>query len=159
MGSISAVIISRVNDRTDTSFFGHNYLATTAEPGAFAALGRLNRERFAGAVHLVSKCGERIEARTREWLTHHGFFEATDIAEDHLHFCRTRPDKAPICRDLGITHFVDDRLDVLGYLTTVDCRILFRGEGSNGQPLPPKGITVAPDWQEVLQTLLGDPSP
>ena len=87
------------------------------------------------------------------------FFKDTGIAEDHLHFCRTRPDKAPICRDLGITHFVDDRLDVLGYLTTVDCRILFRGESGGRQPLPPEGVTVATGWPEVLQILLGEPSP
>lgn len=38
---IGGVIINRVNDDTDTSFFGDNYLATTATPGVFWALAQL----------------------------------------------------------------------------------------------------------------------
>lgn len=30
-----------------------------------------------------------------------------------VRFCRERPQKAPICAELGITHFIDDRADVL----------------------------------------------
>ncbi|MEV7330303.1 hypothetical protein [Micromonospora sp. NPDC093244] len=43
-----------------------------------------------------------------------------------VHFCRTRPDKAPIARRLGLTHVVDDKLEVLGYLDSVPHRYLFR---------------------------------
>jgi hypothetical protein len=39
---------------------------------------------------------------------------------------RTREAKAPVAANLGLTHFVDDRLEVLGYLTTVKHRFLFR---------------------------------
>jgi hypothetical protein len=79
---------------------------------AFEALARLT-VRFAGRVWLVSKCGPAVEARTRAWLDHHRFFELTGIAPGNLRFCRARPDKAPICKKLGIGFFVDDRWDVL----------------------------------------------
>ena len=123
---VGGVIIDRVNDALDTSFFGDNYLQTTAVPGAFAALRRLNAGRFAGRVHLVSKCGARVQAKTLDWLAHHGLYATTGIAPEHVHFCRKRQDKAGICTDLGITHFVDDRLEVLSYLTSVPARYLFR---------------------------------
>ena len=47
-----------------------------------------------------------------------------------------RRDKAPICERLGITHFVDDRLDVLAYMETVEHRYL----------LGPPPATGLPDW-------------
>ena len=123
---VGGVIIDRVNDALDTSFFGDNYRQTTAVPGAFAALRRLNAGRFAGRVHLVSKCGARVQAKTLDWLAHHGLYATTGIAPEHVHFCRKRQDKAAICADLGITHFVDDRLEVLSDLTSVPTRYLFR---------------------------------
>lgn len=134
---IGRVIIA--GDGPDTSFVGgseEDALRTPAIPGAFEALARL-RVRFGGRVWLVSKCGKRVEARTRMWLATHGFFEATAIDPEHLIFCRTRPEKAPICGSLGITCFVDDRWDVLASMSgIVRHRILF-------------GADVAPDADVV----------
>jgi hypothetical protein len=113
---IGGVIIDRVNDGTDTSFFGDKYLDTAAVPNAIAALKVLATGRFAGRVHLVSKAGTRTQQRTREWLIHRNFHEVARIPADQVHFCRERHEKAPICQKLGITHFIDDRLEVLGHL-------------------------------------------
>lgn len=120
---IGGVIISRSNDRTDTSFFGPNYLSSTAVDDAFDSIAALARAGF--TVHLVSKCGANVEQKTRQWLTHHNFYGVTSVDKEHVHFCRERKDKAIICRDLGITHFVDDRLEVLSYLETVKHQFLF----------------------------------
>jgi hypothetical protein len=112
----------------DTAFFKggiDNALRTPAMPGAFESIARLT-EIFEGRVWLVSKCGERVEARTRQWLEHHRFFERTAIDARHLRFCRQRPEKAIHCAELEITHFVDDRPDVLLALQgVVEYRYLF----------------------------------
>ncbi|MEV4121365.1 hypothetical protein [Micromonospora sp. NPDC049645] len=121
---IGGVIIEPADDDADTSFFGAHYLRTPAVDGAFDALAALG-PTF-DEVHLVSKCGEDTERRTREWLAHHDFAARTGIAAHRVHFCRTRPDKAPIARRLGLTHFVDDKPEVLGYLDSVPHRYLFR---------------------------------
>src|SRR5262245_26364064 len=66
----------------DTSFIGGSEadaLKVPAMNGAFEALARLNMF-FEGRVWLVSKCGPRIQARTRAWLGEHRFFERTGIA-------------------------------------------------------------------------------
>ncbi len=115
---IGGVIIDRVNDNTDTSFFGNKYLQTSAVPHAFSVLQRLSG-RFVGNLRLVSKCGQRTQDKTLDWLGHHRFFELTGIRPGDVHFCRERHQKAPICRELGITHFVDDRLEVLGHLVGI----------------------------------------
>lgn len=125
---VGGVIIDRINDGTDTSFFSDNYLNTTAVPNVFTVLKRLVNERFGKQVYIVSKCGARTEQKTLHWLTHNGFFTHTGISPDHVRFCRTRDGKAPICKELGITHFVDDRLEVLSHLTTVPHHFLFQGQ-------------------------------
>lgn len=151
---IGGVIIDRQNDRTDTSFFGPNFLLTTAVPGVVDQLKSLVDRGF--EVHLVSKCGENVERKTRQWLAHHRFFERTGIDPARLHFCRTRPEKGPICRDLGVTHFVDDRLDVLDCLDSVREVILFQPNADDARRHGRGHRARRFDrWEEVGRSLLG----
>jgi hypothetical protein len=74
---IGRVIIH--GDGPDTSFIGGSEadaLKAPAMSGAFEALARLTTF-FDGRVWLVSKCGPRIQARTRAWLAARRFFERT----------------------------------------------------------------------------------
>jgi hypothetical protein len=140
---IGRVIIH--GDGPDTSFVGagsdEEALRAPAIDGAFASIARLVR-RFSGQVWLVSKCGKRVEARSRLWLDHHGFYKATGVAKENLRFCRDRRDKAPICVELGIGFFIDDRIDVLVSMENlVPHRFLF---GSSASPDP--GVVPAPTW-------------
>jgi hypothetical protein len=119
---IGGVVIGRGGDAEDTSLFGDDYLDAGPVVGALDGIRRLVDGRFAGNVFVVSKCGPKIAARTLEWLSHHDFFERTGLPAGHLYFTRTRGDKAPVCARLGLTHFVDDRLDVLDQLLDVEYR-------------------------------------
>lgn len=105
----------------DTSFWGRRPMETPQIAGAFSSLQRLH-ELFAGRVFIVSKAGPRVEALSGQWLEQHGFHDQTGIGADHLNFVRERADKAGVCASLGITHFVDDRLDVLAHLDGVVAR-------------------------------------
>jgi hypothetical protein len=145
---VGGVIVALADRDEDTSFFGSRPLETPAVAGVFDELGALTSGLFAGRVHVVSKAGPSVAANTRAWLAHHRFFERTGVAPDHVHFVRERRDKAPVCERLGITHFVDDRLDVLVHLETVEHRFLFTGGRSDearGADLP-DWATVAPTW-------------
>jgi hypothetical protein len=98
----------------DTAFFTGDtarMLRTPPMPGSFEAIARLVT-LFGLRVWVVSKCGERVERRTLQWLEHHDFAGRTGIPPDHVRFCRRRADKAIHCAELGITHFVDDTLEV-----------------------------------------------
>jgi len=46
-------------------------------------------------------------------MEYHDFHEQTGIASDKLHFVRRIENKSNMCRRLGVSHFVDDRLAVL----------------------------------------------
>jgi hypothetical protein len=148
---VGGVIVERVDRTADTSFFSDRYLETPPVEGAFEAIARLG-PLFSGRVWLVSKAGPRTERRTREWLRHHRFEEVTGIPETQARFCRVRALKRPICDELGITHFVDDRLEVLGYLCRVPHRYLFRPEAEEvaAQALHLASAVVVESWPAAV---------
>lgn len=161
---IGGVITDRVNDGTDTSFLSDNYLKTTAVPGTFEALRRLVDERFgADRIYLVSKCGKRVQEKSLHWLAHHRFYEQTGILPKHVFFCRERHEKAGICRQLGITHFVDDRLEVLGYLADVGVEHLFLFKPSQNEMERyvrySNRVRRVNGWEDVLHQLLSEAIP
>lgn len=134
----------------DTSFWGGRPMETPQLPGAFQAVRRLIA-LFDGRVWIVSKAYPRVEGLTRQWLDHHDIYTRTGLQRDSVHFVLERIDKAPMCVDLGITHFVDDRLDVLEHLTTVAHRLWFRAAGLEVDPseTPPEWCTPVFGWDEV----------
>src|SRR4051794_17614370 len=106
---VGRVLISPGDDSApDTSFIGgtlEDALRTPPYPGMFEVVPRLV-ERFERRVWIISKCGPRVQEKTRKWLQHYGFFERTGIDEGNLRFCLRRPDKALHCAEIGITHFI-----------------------------------------------------
>lgn len=154
---VGGVIIDRQNDRADTSFFGPNYLHTPATEGVFETLQRASELGF--IVHVVSKCGQNTQRKTLEWLAYHNFYQRTGVDPVRVHFCRTRPQKAPICTAQGITHFVDDRLDVLEYLADVGELFLFRPNPEDGQRWRTSGhrSRLVTSWAQVLSQIAGAP--
>jgi len=153
---IGGVIIDRVNDGTDTSFFGDNYLRTTAVPDAFRVIRDLVEQRFGDRVYLVSKCGKKVEKKTLHWLAHHRFHDLSGILSDNVRFCRQRHEKSGICEDLGITHFIDDRLEVLSYLTSVDSLFLFQPRYDEVRRFAQhlSRVMQVHSWQDIRQRLL-----
>lgn len=152
---IGGVIIDRKkNDKSDTSLFGPNYLKAAAVQGAFATIKSL-QPRFQGRIFLVSKCGHNIERKTREWLVHNRFPEETGVPIENVFFCRQRAEKAPICKRLGLTHFIDDRLEVLSYLESVPFKYLFDPNPTEVEAFSKfmKDATAVSGWSQVWAAL------
>ncbi|HSX24635.1 MAG TPA: hypothetical protein VLG69_01580 [Candidatus Andersenbacteria bacterium] len=136
--------------------FTDNFLEVQAMPDCFEVIQRLVTERFGERVYLVSKCGMRMQQKSVEWLCHHNFFDLTGVKSDHVEFCQHRSGKAPICDRLGITHFIDDRLEVLGYLTSVSNIYLFRPKPSEVNRFShhlPK-VRQMNSWRDILKELV-----
>jgi len=133
----------------DTAFIGgslNDALNTPPYEGMFNAVAPLVK-KFEGRVWLVSKCGPSVQAKSRAWLLHHRFFERTGIAPANLRFCLQRPQKADHCRELGITHFIDDRTDVLHHLKgIVQNRYLF---GPQRKPVMDTNLVLLPAWKDA----------
>lgn len=156
---IGGVIIGgRASDANkDTSFFSDNYLRTPATEGVFEALRILNQGRFKDEVYLVSKCGPKIQARSKDWLHNRGFtrFTGIPINDARIHFCIERHEKAPICEQLGITHFIDDKLEVLSYLPFVKSRYLYQPNEKEVRKYAQhlKEVTRVDSWKELVALL------
>jgi hypothetical protein len=132
----------------DTVFLSGGFEAamrTPAMPGAFEVLARLVT-LFDGRVWIVSKCGERIRERTLQWLDYNNFWATTGISPDNARFCHKRPQKALHCEQLGITHFIDDRVDVLVYLRDIVDNLYLFGPQEQAAPV---WVTATPTWQDV----------
>lgn len=123
---IGGVIIERLDAHRDTAFLAERFLDTPAVAGAFESIRDIVESRFGANAYLVSKCGPKVQSMTLQWLEARQFFRRTAIVPGNVRFCRERRHKASICDALGITHFVDDRLEVLSCLTTVANRYLFQ---------------------------------
>lgn len=144
---IGGVIVRKSTGNEDTSFLGSRPMDTPAVPGAVAAITAMNAGRFAGRIHLVSKAGPKVATITRDWLAATGFHTTTGVGPERLHFVRERSEKAGVCRELGITHFVDDMESVLNQLPDVKWRYLFVG-GPVAQRATPtdRALILVPDW-------------
>lgn len=153
---VGGVIIAASNENTDTSFFSENYLHSRPTEAVFESIARIVHERFGpNRSYIVSKCGKRVQEKTLEWLEYNEFYRQTGMLPGCERFTRTREGKAPICEELGVTHFVDDRLDVLRHLSTVRHKVLFQGHQKElrkfAHLLPT--VTHVESWPEVVDVL------
>ena len=86
-----------------------------------------------------------------QWFERHRFFERTGIDSRNVRFCLKRPEKALHCREIGITHFIDDRTDVLeAMIGVVPNLYLF---GPQRAPVTP-GMQHLATWNDVGRALL-----
>lgn len=150
---VGGVLTKKGGSDADTFLFGPNYLNAPAVDGAIEAINALNTSQFAGNMWIISKCGHKVQCRTREWLKARNI--DLIIPENKWFFCKKRHEKAPIAKDLGITHFIDDRLEVLSYMTSVRNRYLFQPEKHEVEPRKEhlSSVKIVTDWP-ALQTIL-----
>jgi hypothetical protein len=155
---IGRVIMAPVKGgRADTSFLRGDMaqaLRTPPSPGALEGV-RVLVDAFAGQAWLVSKAGPNVQHKTRRWLDHWDFYAATGLPRDHVRFCLQRSQKAGHCRDVEITHFIDDRLDVLAHLRGIVPHLYLFGEQLDHLP-PPQWVTTVLDWQATTSAVLDD---
>jgi hypothetical protein len=123
---IGGVIIAKYNMGQDTSFFSENYLFSKAVNGAFETIKYLNKIFGAENIFLISKCGNKLKEKTLKWLEFNNFYKITGFLENNIYFCYDKESKVQICKNLKISHFIDDRDDVLwNMIGTVDHLLLF----------------------------------
>lgn len=137
----------------DTSFLSVSQdraMEIPPAPGAAATIRALV-EATGGQVWFVSKAGSRIAGLTREWFQHNNFHARTSTAPESIHFCTHRHEKRGIAERLRLTHFIDDRQDVLKPMLDVVRNLYLFGV----QPgPPPRWCTPVPDWFAISRLLL-----
>jgi hypothetical protein len=156
---IGGVVIARGTGPEDT-MFTNRYLESPAVPRVVECVkvlvDRFKREN----VYLISKCGDPVQRKSMEWLHHTGFFRETGHDKENVRFCRQRHEKAGICQKLGITHFVDDRPEVLSYMYTVP-ELLHFGKSEDVEAdigrfdyLTLRRITSIDNWPDITISIV-----
>ncbi len=154
---IGRVIISGDTDVPD-QFFGAEYLNVPPVAGSFEAIREIIEDYGPENVHLVSKCGERVQMRSLRWLNHLNFFGKTGCLPNHVWFCKERKDKKKICDRLRINIFIDDRFTVLNHLLHLDKLFLFKPNQKELQKFNnfqrKNNVIVVESWGEVIESVL-----
>lgn len=146
-------VIMLLNRSGEGSEFTPNSL-----PNAFESLQRLAEKRFGDKIFIVSKAQPETQEKVLAWLLEKHFYEFTGINPRNVNFCIERNEKAAICQRLGITHFIDDRLENLGHISEIGVKNLYLFQGQddevkdNGKFLPL--VHRVDSWQEILDELL-----
>jgi hypothetical protein len=121
---IGNVICAADTDKTRGQSFVEQVRNAAEIPGAFTALDQI-RTMVGGHLVLISKCSLPVQQASLEWLANHDFTLHTGIPLESVYFCTRRPEKAELAARLGLSYFIDDRLDVLTAMKSVRYRILF----------------------------------
>lgn len=90
---------------------GHSGMEKEPWDHAFRVVKRIVTE-LSPKAYIVSRVNEEQKKRALWWLDKYSVHEMTGIPKENVFWCAERPQKAPIIKDLGITHFVDDRPEV-----------------------------------------------
>lgn len=148
----NVIINNRLIDPEITKVDEAVYASFPATEGVFEALYKLN-EYFEGEVYLISKCTEWAEEQILLWLKAHDFYNKTGIRQENVYFVRQRHEKDGVCQKLGISHFIDDRLEVLGYMVESTPNLfLFQPNDTEvkkfEQFLP--RVNIANNWSEIV---------
>lgn len=106
-----------------------------------------------GRVHLISKADPKVRRLTLDWLARNAAHHT--MTEDRIHFVDEDVDKAAVCRDLKVTHMIDDRIGVLRHLDTVTHRVLF---GADSIPPtdaedPLRDLHPLATWTDVVRVI------
>lgn len=153
---VGRVLISPGDEsKPDTSFICgsmEDALQTPPYEGMFDVVPELVR-KFGGNVWIVSKCGPKVQERTRMWFRRHRFFERTGIDRSNVRFCLKRPEKAKHCAELGITHFIDDRTDVLEPMISIVPNLFLFGPQQIGSASN-RSFRAVETWEAIRDAIL-----
>lgn len=146
-----------IDHDTDMAFYGDDFLTAPAMPGAFTTIRNIIELIEAKNTFIISKVKDPY--KSEEWLKHHRFCEKTGFLWENLRFCTEREAKGPIARnetgdptiDLqggALTHFADDRADVLLHMDGLRVRYLF-GEQPSEQPNDISAFVPMLTWDDL----------
>src|SRR3989344_4246458 len=111
--------VGNVISSRDTDVLNVKKLVPEEVPNAVETISRIVAKFGPENVFLVSKCGPKNQIRIRKWLVATDFFIRTGVNPFNVVFCIHRKDKAKMAEELRLTHFIDDRLEVLGHMIEV----------------------------------------
>lgn len=131
------------------------YRAAPETAHAIPSLAWLVRAKRFKRVLLISQCSPELEKVKRQWFIDRDVYDRTELSEGDVYFCRKPEDKAMICRTNAVTHFVDDRIEILRHALMVPHLYAFNPSPAEFDQHPGlRGtITTVKDWPALMHHL------
>lgn len=124
-------------------------------PDSIRVITRLIGKIFGINAYIISKVLPGEDEMVLDFLKKNDFWNKVGISPDNIRFCRERHEKAPIARDLGITHMIDDRTEVLYAMHgIVPHRIAINPTKEQVDAFWDDGMRLVSDWIGVEHLLL-----
>ncbi len=112
---------------------------------------------FRGKVWIVSRWAAAHREKTHQWLERHQVLPVTGMSAAHVRFCEKISSKADICAELGITHFIDDRMQVMDVLRPIVPHLYLFGEQGQ-EAYVHEWLTPVANWDDAYAAVLNDVS-
>jgi 5'(3')-deoxyribonucleotidase len=142
--------------RVLTSTDDQQHLKQQEFPGAASTIQELAKHCFGKELYVISKVNPGGKEKVLEWMRDHNFHHRFGIPPEQILFCAERREKGPIAARLGLTHFIDDRPEVMIHMQSVRRRILFNPDSTDYDFFKDRltGVERATDWNEIKRLLL-----
>jgi hypothetical protein len=136
------------------SFWSEDHLKCPPNEGSISSIRKLIKKCGDENVFVVSRVhSEKTKSKTLEWLATH-VFQQTGLLLRNIRFCWERSEKGPIVSELGITHFIDDRPEVMsGLPETCKYRYLYNPILTDVDQWEHKA-TVYKNWDDIYESIL-----
>lgn len=123
------------------------------QSACFTTILRLTK--YFDNVYIISKVNSTQKESSLKWIESVEFFNKTNIKPENLYYCFERKDKAIFAKGLGITHFIDDRAEVMYHLDKSIVKILFNPDPIHVEKYRGKlfNTTITNDWSQIPRLL------
>lgn len=122
---------------------------TVPMDNAFRVINHLRNK--VKAIYIVSRVNDEQSLRAYQWFQKFKFFEETGLTPNKVFFCYERYEKGPICNKLRVTHFIDDRPEVMFYMPAgVNCILMNPKETEvKSYGSIERGDLIAKSWNDI----------
>ena len=143
-----------IGSNRDDSFLGKDPLLTPKMEDSFTVISELAKQY---RIVFITRAGGPTRRALADWFRDQQFFESTELSMGRVFYTSTRDEKIGVAMDQGVTHFIDDRLEVLmGMLGIVPNLIAFQARPSDKErySFTSQKVLHADSWNEVRRLLL-----
>lgn len=107
-------------------------------------------------IYIISRAQScQLSFITGIWMETHNFLQETNISLDNVKICTRLKDKAIIAEKLNITHFIDDRPEVLSYFSKNTILMAYQPKKNEIKKYPnvASRAIIVNSWNEIANYL------
>lgn len=130
----------------------HDYSVFSVMEDAIDIVREIVNLHGAENVYIISRVkSHQLSFITGIWMETHNFLRETNVLLDNVYICSLLRDKAKIAKKLRLTHFIDNRPEVLNHFPKNIVIIAFQPEDKEMKKYPNvlSRAKVANSWKEV----------